>query len=63
MPETVPGVKCKGSGQDNLSGVLDRIRETTDKFDNVGTVKGAGCNEVGERKSIEDWGGATSICI
>jgi len=54
MPETVPRVKSKGSGKDNLASVLGGIRKTTDELDNVRTVKGAGCNEVGERESVEE---------
>jgi hypothetical protein len=63
MPETVPRVKSKGSGKDNLASVLGGIRKTTDELDNVRTVKGAGCNEVGERESVEDWLSRNRVCM
>jgi hypothetical protein len=55
MSETVPRVESKGGSENGLSSVLSSIGKTTDELDNMCTVEGAGCNEIGERESVQDW--------
>jgi hypothetical protein len=48
-------VERKRSGKDGFPCVLDGIGKATDELDDMHTIEGARCNQVGERESVEDW--------
>ena len=54
VPKAVEGVEREGCCENSLAGVLDSVRETSDKLNDVCGVKRRGCNEVGEGEAVKD---------
>ena len=53
MPQTVDGVEGEGSGEDELSSVLDGFGEIVDKGNDVLAVEGSRSDEIGDTEGVE----------
>lgn len=53
MSDSVQRVEGEWGSEDCLSSVLHKIRELSDKFDDMGAVKGSWCDEVGYSVAVE----------
>ena len=55
VPEAVEGVEHKRRGESDLTGVLNGVGDTHNKLDDVRSVAGGRCDEVGGHESC--WAG------